>query len=150
MKKMTTVAILLLGLLVTILIQANPSQNNSGAQNNTGIAFHQGSWAEALQRAKKEGKPIFLDISASWCGPCKLLKARTFPNADVGEFYNTNFINVAVDGEKGEGIELAQKYRIKGYPSLIFLDSKGNLIAQTAGYRNPKQLIEIGEQILNK
>lgn len=99
---------------------------------------------------KKEGKPIFLDISASWCGPCKMLKSRTFPNEEVGAFYNSNFINVAVDGEKGEGVELARKYKIQGYPSLIYIDSNGQLIAQTAGYRNPKQLIDIGKQIIQK
>jgi thioredoxin-related protein len=79
-----------------------------------------------------------------------MLKARTFPNQEVGKFYNANFINVAVDGEKGEGIELAQKYKIRGYPNLIFIDSNGTLIAQTAGFRNPKQFIELGKQIVNR
>lgn len=78
------------------------------------------------------------------------LKARTFPNHDLDEFYNANFISLAVDGEKGEGVELARKYRIQGYPTLIFLDSNGKLIAQTAGYRNPKQFIELGKKVINK
>ncbi|MGC9354522.1 MAG: thioredoxin family protein, partial [Mariniphaga sp.] len=47
-------------------------------KSKTGITFHQGNWKEALETAKKENKPIFLDISASWCAPCKLLKANTF------------------------------------------------------------------------
>ena len=139
-----------MGLLVVTFIQASPFQTNSESTNEGGIAFHQGTWNEALRLAKEEGKPIFLDIYASWCGPCKMLKARTFPNDEVGKFYNTNFINVAVDGEKGEGIELAQKYKIRGYPTLIFLNSNGEIIAQTAGYRNPKQFIDIGKQIIQK
>ncbi|MFW5756404.1 MAG: thioredoxin fold domain-containing protein [Tangfeifania sp.] len=55
-----------------------------------------------------------------------------------------------VDGEKGEGIELARKYKIRGYPTLIFLDSSGEVIAQTAGFRNPEQFIDIGKQIINR
>ncbi|HKL33784.1 MAG TPA: thioredoxin family protein [Tangfeifania sp.] len=129
---------------------AGPPESGSKTEKETGIQFHEGSWEEALKKAEEEGKPVFLDISASWCGPCKMLKARTFPNDEVGEFYNANFVNVMVDGEKGEGIELAKKYKIRGYPTLIFLDSSGEVIAQTAGYRNPEQFIEIGKQIINR
>ncbi|GET24374.1 thioredoxin family protein [Prolixibacter sp. NT017] len=147
---MKTLTIILSGILLAMITFANLPTIKAENSTKSGITFHQGSWDEALQLAKKEGKPIFLDISASWCGPCKMLKARTFPSEEVGNFYNANFINVAVDGEKGEGIELARKFKIRGYPSLIFIDSNGNLIAQTAGYRNPKQFIELGEQIVNR
>jgi thioredoxin 1 len=137
-------------LLFAFISLAYPFNDISGSETETGISFHQGTWEEALKLAEKEGKPIFLDISASWCGPCKKLKASTFPDVEVGKFYNANFINVMVDGEKGEGIELARKYEIRGYPSLIFVDSNGELIAQTTGYRNPEQFIEIGEVIINR
>ncbi len=147
---MKTLTIILSGIFLAFITFANLPVTKAENNAETGITFHEGTWAEALQLAKKEGKPIFLDISASWCGPCKLLKAHTFPNGEVGKFYNENFISVAVDGEKGEGIELARKYKIRGYPSLIFIDSNGKLIAQTAGYRNPKQLIELGEQVVAK
>ena len=50
------------------------------------ISFHQGSWSEALDLAKNENKLIFLNISASWCGPCKLLKSQTFKDAEAGVF----------------------------------------------------------------
>jgi thioredoxin 1 len=147
---MKTLTILFAGVFLAGTLFASPFINSPESKNETGIAFHRGTWDEALQKAKVEGKPIFLDISASWCGPCKKLKSKTFPDSEVGEFYNANFINVAFDGEIGEGIELARKYKIKGYPSLIYIDSNGQLIAQTAGYRNPKQLIDIGKQIIQK
>ncbi len=147
---MRKLIVLLPILLIAFIALVYPFKSNSVSETETGISFHQGTWEEALQLAEKEGKPIFLDISASWCGPCKKLKATTFPDEEVGEFYNANFINVMVDGEKGEGIELARKFEIKGYPSLIFFDSNGEFIAQTTGYRNPEQFIEIGRKIINR
>ncbi len=137
-------------LLIAFIVLAYSLKSNSGSETETGISFHEGTWEEALKTAEEEGKPIFLNISASWCGPCNALKAKTFPDGEVGEFYNANFINVMVDGEKGEGIELARKYEISGYPSLIFVDSNGEFIAQTAGYRNPEQFVEIGKVIINR
>lgn len=141
---------LLPAIILMMLTSAKIPGPESKIDNKEGIAFHQGSWNEALQRAKKENKTIFLDISATWCGPCKMLKANTFSNQEVGKFYNSNFINVAVDGEKGEGVELAKKYKIRGYPSILFINSDGTVVAQTAGYRNPKQFIDIGKQIVNR
>lgn len=141
---------MLSAIILIILTSAKIPEPGPETKDETGIAFHQGTWDEALQLANKQSKPIFLDISASWCGPCKMLKSKTFPNQEVGKFYNANFINVAVDGEKGEGITLAKKYRIKGYPSLLFINSSGDIVAQTTGYRNPKQFIEIGKQVVNR
>ena len=147
---METLKILLTVLIFALMSWVNPSGNTFDTEAATGISFHQGTWDEALQMASEEGKPIFLDISASWCGPCKRLKANTFTDPEVEKLFNTGFINVLVDGEKGEGIHLVRKYRIRGYPSLIFVDSDGKLIAQTAGYHTPEQLIEIGKQVLSR
>ncbi len=59
---------------------------SSDGTKEAGIEFHVGTWQEALELAKKDNKLIFLDISASWCEPCKLLKKNTFPDEKVGAF----------------------------------------------------------------
>jgi thioredoxin 1 len=129
-----------------VIIAAEPTSPGA-TETEKGIQFYQGSWAEALKLAKKENKLIFLDIYASWCGPCKRLKANTFPDEAVGEFYNTYFINLALDGEKGEGRELARKYAIKGYPTLLFVDHTGTVVAKTAGYHNPDKFLNLGKAV---
>jgi thioredoxin 1 len=117
-------------------------------KKNSGIHFQNGNFHDALALAKKENKFLFLNISTSWCGPCKMLKRNTFKNEKVGAFFNDNFINFAVDGEVGEGISLAQKYRISGYPSLLFFRPSGSLHVSTSGYHHPKQFRELGKYAL--
>src|SRR3972149_7091126 len=111
MNWLKTTTVLAVVALVSAMVPALTGETNAGA----GITFNSGNWNEVLALAKKENKLVFLDIYASWCGPCKLLKSRTFPDAKVGEFYNANFINYAIDAEKGEGVTLAGKYNITGY-----------------------------------
>lgn len=118
-----------------------------GKDSEGGIQFHKGTFDEALQQAKKENKLIFLDIYATWCGPCKKLKANTFSNNEVGVFYNTTFINVALDGENGEGIDLARKYGVKGYPTLLFIDASGKVVSGTSGYHSPSEFLALGKSI---
>src|SRR5436305_1856241 len=84
-----------------------------------GIHFIEDDWGYALKTAKDENKLVFLDIYATWCGPCKMLKQYTFTDSSVGDFFNKNFISISVDGEKGVGPQLAQQYSIEGYPTLI-------------------------------
>lgn len=118
------------------------------ADNKEGIQFHKGTWNEALALAKKENKLIFLDIYATWCGPCKKLKKNTFSDERVVKFYNSNFINVALDGEQTEGTILANRYHLTGYPSLLFIDSDGKVVVQSGGYQNSAELIALGKSIL--
>jgi thioredoxin 1 len=112
-----------------------------------GIRFHVGSWESALQQARKEQKLIFLDVYATWCGPCKRLKSTTFTDTSVGDFYNQNFINVALDGEKGEGKKLMQQYGLTSYPSLLFIDADGKLVGKAVGYHSPQQMINLGQKV---
>lgn len=124
---------------------ANPKLDFE-ADTIEGIQFHKGTWEEALQIAKKEKKIIFLDIYATWCGPCKQLKKNTFSSKEVGRFYNENFVNVALDGEQGEGRILMQKYALRSFPSLLFIDANGKVVGQTVGYHNVSQFLELGQK----
>lgn len=116
----------------------------------TGIVFIEDSWDEALKHAAKQNKYIFVDAYATWCGPCKMLKARTFTDTKAAAFYNANFVNVAIDMEKGRGPELAQKWQLRAYPTLIIFDPKGKPVLGTVGFINASELIRFGREALKK
>ena len=114
------------------------------------INFIENSWTEALKRAAAQNKYIFVDAYASWCGPCKMLKATTFKNNKVAAFYNSNFINVAIDMEKGQGPALAAQWGLRVYPTLIIFNAKGKPVYGTEGFIKADDLIKFGVQALNK
>ncbi len=117
---------------------------------NRGITFIEENWDEALQTARKQNKLVFLDIYASWCGPCKLLKQYTFTDTSVGKFFNNNFVNVSVDGEKGVGPQLAQQFSIEGYPTLVVTDANGKPVLLTAGYMPATDLLRFANEALKR
>lgn len=114
---------------------------------NSEVNFYNGSLKEAVIKAKKEKKMIFLDVYATWCGPCKLLKKTTFKDPELSDYLNKKFISLEINGEEGEGKEIVQKYQLKGYPSFLFIDTNGNIVNKTLGYYDGKQLLEIVKEI---
>ena len=122
----------------------------ANTKGKPGIQFIEEDWAQALKTAKDKGKLIFIDIYATWCGPCKMLKQYTFTDSSVGEFFNKNFVNVSIDGEKGVGPELAQQYAIEGYPTLIVADETGKPVLITAGYIPSDVLMQFANEALKR
>lgn len=114
-----------------------------------GIEFFEGSWQEVLAESRRSGKLIFMDAYTTWCGPCKMMASKVFPEAEVGTFYNANFVNVKIDMEKGEGVELAGMYGVRAYPTLLFIDSDGEMVHTSVGYHTPAALISLGKDALN-
>lgn len=123
--------------------------SNLSYGQNRQIEFANGSWSEIVQQAKDEKKPIFVDAYAVWCGPCKWMSATVFTNDTVADFYNATFINVKIDMEKGEGIELAKKWQIKAYPTLLYFDETGELIHQVCGAFRSGDFVNKGEEALD-
>lgn len=114
-----------------------------------GIVFIEADWDKAKTEAKKQNKLIFIDAYTIWCGPCKLLKRKTFPDKEVGKFFNENFINVAIDMEKGNGPLLAEQYGVYVYPTLLIINAEGKIVTYTQGYIKPKDLINFGKHGLS-
>ncbi len=122
------------------------------------------SMDEAIQAQQKKPKKIFVDMYTVWCGPCKLYDKRTFSNKDVATYINKNFYPVKFNAEGNETVTLSsQKFtnpnyqparafgrnsrhqfarymNVTAYPTVLFIDSDGELITALKGYRSPKQL----------
>ena len=113
-----------------------------------GIIFEKDNWSNILAKAKVENKIVFVDAYTTWCGPCKKMDAKTFPDEKVGDFFNKNFINIKVDVEKGDGLDIAEKYKIISYPTLFFVNCGGELVHSSFGARTPEELIELGEKVI--
>ena len=105
-----------------------------------GITFEQGSWSEVLAKAKQTNKPVFVDVYASWCGPCKTMSKEIFPLKSVGDVYNASFVCYQIDAEKGEGVELANKYNVTAYPTYLFVKADGTLFSRELGSMEPLHL----------
>ncbi len=103
------------------------------AGQNRSITFIEKPWQDILKQAKVENKLIFLDAYTSWCGPCKWVAANMFTKDTIADYYNKSFICAHFDMEKGEGIQLAQVYQIKAYPTLLFIRSDGVMIHKRVG-----------------
>lgn len=142
---MKTIA-LISTLLIAVFVVYGFRTKTSELKTEEGIQFYTGTWQQVLDKAKKENKYIFLDAYASWCGPCKMMKHKTFKDKVVGEFYNKHFINVAIDMEKGEGPVLSDKFDVEAYPTLIYFKPDGKLIGKAMGFLKAKEFLEIGDQ----
>jgi thioredoxin-related protein len=116
----------------------------------TGIKFSKDSLlSDALAQSKKEGKLVFIDCYTTWCGPCKRLAKEIFPQKEVGDFYNSHFINLSFDMEKGEGLKIRAKYAVQAYPTLLFLNAQGETVHVGIGSMEANAFIELGKTALD-
>ena len=106
-----------------------------------GIRFETGGLQEALAKARKENKAVFVDCYTSWCGPCKMMSSKVFPDKQAGDFFNPRFISLKIDMEKDEGKELAQKWNIRVFPTYLILDPQGEIVYTSQGYIPAEELI---------
>ncbi|MEL6122758.1 MAG: thioredoxin family protein [Bacteroidota bacterium] len=113
-----------------------------------GIDFFEGTWEDALAKAEKEEKLIFVDAYTVWCGPCKRMAKTVFTAEEVGEYYNKNFINVKIDMEKEEGLTFGKAYPVSAYPTLLYIDHKGEVAKKVVGGKDVKAFVELGQLVV--
>ena len=99
------------------------------------INFKNKPWHELKSMANTENKFLFVDCYTDWCGWCKVMDKKTFSDPEVIKFMNDKFISTQIDMEKGQGIDLAMKYRVTGFPSYLIFSPEGKLVYRTIGYQ---------------
>jgi len=124
--------ILMACLLVWVLAAALPL---GSCQEEKGIVFEDPGllFKASLEKAAETGRPVMLDLYTDWCGWCKKLDNETYMDPAVAAFMN-NFVNVKINAELGEGPSLVKRYKVRGYPFIVFVDSKGDEIDWIIGY----------------
>lgn len=90
---------------------------------------------KALATAKTDHKPILLDFSAPWCGPCRMMETTTFANTSVQNNL-ARYILVKVDFDQNAA--LAGKYRVQAIPASFVLNQFGERVAEHVGYIAPE------------
>ena len=104
-----------------------------------GIVFEELTVEQALKKAKKENKSVFIDFYTNGCGPCERLKREIFIRNQVGDVYNKKYVNLKVNVEDFPA--LGKKYKITNYPTLMYIDNKGNIMHRFAGFKNVDEFI---------
>ena len=94
---------------------------------------------KALLVAAKSKRIVFVDFCTAWCGACKKLDEDTWSNGKVIEQLRQKTIPLKLDADKEQSIR--DKYKISAYPTLLFLNADGSILARVVGYQIPTQFI---------
>lgn len=128
-----------------LLLLASLKSNTALSQIN----FYQGSWENAKYEAYSKNKLIFIDAFASWCGPCKRMSAYVFPDVSLGDYVNARFVSLKIDMEGYRYRDFINRYadEVDAYPTLLFLNSNGDVIAKHVGYLDATKLIALTRRL---
>lgn len=110
-------------------------------------AMAEKSWETDFEKAgaaaKASHRYMLLDFSGSdWCGWCMKLEEEVFSKREFKEYADQNLVCVLLDFPQRKQLKkhlqeqntrLAQKYGVRGYPSVIILSPDGEMVAKT-GY----------------
>ena len=139
-------AFLLSALAVLMLPAILPAAGGSATAAESGVSrelvpWHQeGDFAAALAKAKKEKKYVFIDFYATWCGPCKMMDRQVYTDSAMAKAA-AKYVNRKVDAEKGEGINLAKRYGIAAYPTMVIVDAAGKEVNREQGFRPATHMV---------
>lgn len=82
---------------------------------------------EALTKSRSEKRPLIVDFTATWCGACQEMAKDTFADPRVMSKAG-NFVAVKIDATNDEDpavTAVMDKYKVKGLPTVLLIDSTG-------------------------
>lgn len=102
--------------------------------------FSTKTFDDACAAAAKEKKIVLVDFYTTWCGPCKRLDATTWQDKDVQKWLTEKTISLKIDAEKQR--ELAKKYDVKAYPTILLLKPDGTEVDRLVGYKDAEEFLD--------
>jgi len=90
-------------------------------------------YQKALQKAKKEHKPVYILIVSDTCRWCKKFEEVTLNDPKIKERINKEFVTVILSRDKDE---IPKYFKVSPIPRHYFVNCKGNILFSSFGYRD--------------
>ncbi len=148
--KRTAVALGVAGIAVAIWAYSmgnaprDPGADSGNEQKEVTAASWLDNYAQAQAKAEDSGRPILINFTGSdWCGWCIRLDQEVFDRDAFKTYAEENLVLFVADFPRGfelpedvarQNQQLAQKHGVRGFPTILLIESDGTVIAQT-GYR---------------
>ena len=104
------------------------------------------SYEAAAKSARASKKLLMIDFYTDWCHYCKKLDAEVYPHPKVVQFCG-QLVSVKLNAER-EGMALAKKYGVTGFPTVLYLDAEGNEWGRMPGFLPAEGFLQFGNGIL--
>ncbi len=105
----------------------------------------------ALDRASRDGRPIMIYFGEDWWRACRILEGF-FDTEKLRAVYKRNYHVVSAYVRAGENSHVAKKYNVRGFPTMVFLDAKGERLCRAFGGFNHQEdalMLDRYVQIIN-
>lgn len=104
------------------------------------IEWFAGSWDELIERAGAQERLVFVEFWTSWCNWCRKLEKTTLTDATVVAELG-DVMCYSIDAESERGRPLAERFHVRNYPTLVFLDPDGETRDVIVDYHGPKDFV---------
>jgi thioredoxin-related protein len=141
--------------LMAILVfgQVSEAVASGSKQKEVGSDIQWQGFDEGLRTAARDNKYLFIDIYTDWCGYCKKMDMTTFREKQVVSKLGKEFVSVKFNAESDQAVTwngnrlthaaLAEKWGVEGFPTLLFLNSKGEIIGNFAAYAEADLMVKL-------
>jgi thioredoxin-related protein len=107
---------------------------------------------EEMEAARKKASDgmlmLFVDVYATWCGPCKRMDSEVYADPGVAAYMNAHFVNVRMDGETDFGRKYAGDQQLQGYPTMYLFSDEGERVSNITGFRPAGELLSVLEKVI--
>ena len=130
---------------VAVIVLSPASASWAYSHQTSKVRFREYS-PEAFETARREGKPVFLLISAVWCYWCKYFHQNTLGSDEVSTYLNRNYLSIFVDYDRHT--DLTRKYA-RGLPTIVLFDPDGQVRQSFAGVLKKEDFLDVLNRVAN-